>query len=171
MAKKSILRTLLSYSTPVGAITRAADSIGKAGRAIKQTAHVMAEQLPGQSEPGMYPEGDVRNIRDAKERFDVMYEMHGWNEKEFAKQKKTMKVTKITAMVMSILALAGVIVMAIVMPRWLSLFLIPMSGVILLLGMAQGFKFALYEAQLDLREFISAKEYIARPDFWARFMG
>jgi hypothetical protein len=171
MGKKSAFRTSLNYMTPLGAITRATDSIGRAGRALKHTAVVMSEHLPGQSKPGDYPEGDVRNISDAKERFEVMYEMHEWTSAELAKQIRTLKITKLTAFVMSILALTGVIVLAIVVPIWLAVLLIPLSGVVLLLGMAQGFKFALYEAQIDLREFISAREFVAREDFWQRMLG
>jgi hypothetical protein len=164
-------KTVLSFVLPVRAVTGAFSSVKKTGEALGDTFKKMGEQLPGPAVAGTYPEGDVRNISDAKQRFEAMYEMHEWNEKDLAKQVKTTKNTKLTAMVTGILALAGVIALAVKAPLWLSVFLIPVSAAVIVLGLAQSFKYALYEAQLDLREFISAREFVARADLWARYFG
>jgi hypothetical protein len=164
-------KTVLSYVVPVRAVTGAFGSIKKTGAVLGDTFKKMGERLPGPAVAGTYEEGDVRNISDAKERFETMYEMHGWTEKELAKQIKTSRNTKLTAMVTGIFAVTGVIVLAIKAPLVLSVFLIPISGVVLVLGLSQSFKYALYETQMNLREFISAREFAAREDFFIRYFG
>lgn len=168
---KSTTRTILSYMTPARAIGRALDSVGKTKDVLVQTAHVMGQALPGQAAKAEYPEGDLRNITNAKERFEAMYETHEWSEKELVGQIRTLRITKITAMIMGIFSFAGVFLIAAFAPLWVAIFMIPASGVMLILGMAQAFKYALYEAQIKLREFISAREFVAREDFWTRLFG
>lgn len=168
--KRGFGATLIMVTTPAGAVKRIFTSLSRTKEALSETARGMREALPGQVR-GDYPEGDVRNITDAKERFEAMYQLHGWSEPELAVQVRTLKFTKITAIVMAIFSVAGVVWLAVVAPLWLSIFLIPMGGCSLVLGLAQAFKYALYEAQIQLREFISAKEFINRDDFWPRVLG
>lgn len=113
----------------------------------------------------------MRNIKDARLRYQAMYELHGWTEKDISKQLKTYRLTKMTAFISAVAALCGVIVLAIKAPLVIAVVLIPVSGSALVLGIAQGFKYALYEAQISLREFISAREFVSREDFWLRLLG
>lgn len=166
---------VLSYTTPWGAIKRSARSISKAKGSIQETAqalgHSLGKQLPGQAGEAAYEEGDVRNITDSKLRFETMYEMHKWTPGELKTQVKVLRRTKMTAFVMSIIAAGGVVVVATMLPRWAALFMIPLAGISMIVGFAQGFKYALYEAQIDLRELISSREYVSRNDFWKRLFG
>jgi hypothetical protein len=171
MAEPKKVGKALAYFTPVRAVSRAFSSVSQTKGSLVEAAKTLGASLPGQSAPGDYEEGDIRNISDAKERFQAMYELHEWTEPQLLKQLKSLRMTKITAMVMSVFSVAGVMLLAWAAPMWLSLFLIPVSGAVMVLGIAQTFKYALYQAQIELREFISAREFANLPDFCERLIG
>lgn len=131
----------------------------------------MGESLPGQAKPTKYEEDDPRGIANSRERFAALYELEGWSEAELNQQVKAVRRTKITAICMSIFAIAGVIVLATTVPAWMAIFLIPASGSLLILGFAQAFKYAQMETQIALRDLISAREFVSRDDFWVRLFG
>lgn len=163
--------TLGSLLLPTAAIRRAVDALSHTRESLGKTVEQMKDSLPSQTSPGKYPEDDVRSISDSRQRFETMYEMHRWNEVELAEQIRITKRTKIVALVICIVSMVGALAFAIRAPMWLSVFMIPVTGSLLILGFAQSFKYALYEAQMNLREFISAREFLARNDFWQRFLG
>lgn len=171
MAEPKKIGKALAYFTPIRAVGRAFSSVSQTKNSLVEAATRMRQALPGQAAPGSYPAGDLRNISDAKERFEAMYQLHGWTEPDIQKQLRSLQITKITSMVMAILSVGGVVLLATSTPLWISLFLIPVSGAVLILGIAQAFKHALYQAQIELREFISAREFVSRPDFIARLFG
>ena len=131
----------------------------------------MAASLPTQGKPGLYSEGDLRNIADAKERFVAMYQNNDWTEPQLLTQIAVCRRTKIFALILAILGVTGIIVLAVKTPAWIAILLTFPASLCLLLGVGKSFQFALYEAQLKLRELISAREFVARPDFFVRFFG
>lgn len=162
---------IVDFVTPMGAVRRAAASVVRAASAVKASAKTMGESLPGQANGAGFAEDDPRSIADARERFSALYELEGWTESDLRLQVKAVRRTKITAICMSIFALAGVVVLATTVPLWMAIFLIPASGSLLVLGFAQAFKYALMETQVSLRELISAREFVGRSDFWMRLFG
>lgn len=157
--------------TPVGAVRRAFDSLSHTKDVLKDTRNEMIARLPDQKFNGEYPEGDIRNIKDAKLRYQTMYAEHQWTPAGIEDQVKACRRTKLTAFVMAILAVAGVVTLAISAPLWLTICLMPVACVTLLLGAAKGFQYALYETQMDLEELISAREFVSRNDFFQRLIG
>lgn len=171
MSADSKVETVLKYTTPWGAIKRASTSITSAKGALQESAKALGNTLPGQPVDGQYEEDDVRSITDAKLRFETMYVMHAWTPEALAQQVRVLRRTKITAFVMSVISAGAVIAVAVTVPRWVALLMIPLAGGSMLLGFAQGFKHGLYEAQIHLRELISAREFVSRDDFWQRLLG
>lgn len=171
MEKQKRVGRALAYFTPVRAVSRAFSSVSQTKGSLIEAAKSMRESLPGQGKTGAYPEGDLRNISDAKARFEAMYELHEWTEPLLQAQLRSLRITKITAMAMAVFSVAGVVLLAMTTPLWLSVFLIPLSGMVMVLGIAQSFKHALFQTQLELREFISAREFAGRQDFLARLVG
>lgn len=161
----------IDFVLPTGAIRRTTQSIGRTADVIKQTAKDMKAALPDQAMAGDFPEGDLRNISDPGERFEAMYALHEWTPMELSQQVRTLKRTKMTAMCVSVLSLIGIVWLATSSALWVSIFLIPASGSLLILGFAQAFKYALFETQILLREFISARQFVERDDFWLRLFG
>ena len=171
MTDKKSSSTLLNYLTPMGAVNRALSSVARAKQSLQTAAGSMGQLLPGQAASQVYEDGDVRNIQDSRLRYQAMYEMHGWTQVEIAQQLKTLRLTKMVAFVSAIVALSAVLILAVKAPLWLALVLIPMSGAGLVLGVAQGFRYALYETQIKLGDFISAREFASREDFWHMLIG
>lgn len=162
---------IIDFVTPSGAVRRAASSVVRTVAAVKDSAKTMGENLPGQQDTPDYPEDDLRNIVNARERFEAMYEAGQWSQADLVLQTRAVRRTKITALCMSVFALAGVVVLATTVDVWIAIFLIPASGSLLILGFSQAFRYALMETQISLRELISAREFVARNDFWLRFFG
>lgn len=164
-------RKILSLISPFGGIVRAGKALAHTGAVLKNTVKVMGQSLPGQARPGSFEEGDIRNIADSKERFQAMYVEHGWTPGEIVQQIKALRATKFTAVVTSVVSFFAVLALAIVVPRWIALFLIPISGIVFICGISLTFKYALFEAQVKLEDFISAKEFVSREDFFDRLIG
>lgn len=128
----------------------------------------MGEKLPGQKLQKDYEVDDPRAISNSSERFEAMYDAGAWSEAELLKQIVACRRTKITAICMIIFSFVGIVALAISVPVWMAIFLIPASGSLLILGTAMTFKFALMQTQLLLRDLIAANEFVARDDFWKR---
>lgn len=162
---------VIDFVTPLGAIRRASSSIAHTASMLKESAQKMHEQLPGQQAKKDYESDDPRGIRDSAERFEALYVAGDWTEFEIARQIIACHRTKITAICMIIFSLAAIVILATSVPKWMAIFLIPVSGSLFILGLAMTFKYALMETQLLLRDLIAANEFVARDDFWRRLIG
>lgn len=163
----------MSYLTPLYGIRRAADSLAKTGQTLGAAARAAAQSLPGQktSAQQAYEEGDPRRLADPHERFEAIYEINNWTPDDLRRQLGACRNAKLVALLMSVLAFFGVVVAAVYASLLLRLLLIPCGGCVLLLGIAQCFRYALYETQISLRALISARDFVSRPDFWIRLLG
>ena len=171
MTEKKTRGGLLDYLTPMGAIRRSFKSVSQTKTILQETKDKMVASLPGQNRSDKFPENDIRNITDSRLRFQAMYDEHGWTQPELDAQAKTCQRTKLVAFVMSIISVFGVVVLVLNSPLWVTIVLTPVACVMLLLGIAKGFQFALYEAQIRLRDLISAREFVSRIDFFDRLIG
>jgi hypothetical protein len=161
----------IAYFTPVRPIMRAKDSVVGLRQVLSETGQRMRSQLPAQRPEAGYPEDDARSIEDSKERFEAMYALHGWNEEDLAKQVLALKKSRLTALIMSVVSLAAVLVALFSLPVYAFLVVLPLGGCLGALGAAKAFQFALYEAQIERRELISAREFASAPDLWHRMIG
>lgn len=163
MAKRGFF---MYWFTPLGRMRDAANQLGDA---IKDSKSKLKPPEPKSMDE--LDERDVRRITDARERFEVMYAMHQWTPEELARQKKALKVGKVTALAMAafvFLVSLGVVAMASPMVQ---LFAMPLGIFITILSLTQAFRYALFETQVDLRAFIDARSFLAMPDFWRRLLG
>lgn len=167
--KKSVASRLL-YFTPWRSITRAGQSIVTTKERLSETFDSLRQSLPHRSDADQFEEGDLRNIADHKERFEALYEANRWSEEELAAQIRACSRTKIVGLVCSGVALLSAIYSAGYAPLWMLVFLIPLEGCVIILGIAQAFKFALYQAQLVERSLFGARDFFSRADFFSRLV-
>lgn len=168
MDTKPKKRNIAAFFLPTSAIKRSVT-------AIRHTSEVVGgslkAQLPDQRVSKEYPPDDLRNISDSKARYRALYEANRWTPSEIQTQLKVIRATKMVAFVMAIVSVATIILVALFAPLWVLFFFIVGAGATMLIGVAKGFQYALYETQIQLEDLISAKEFTSRPDFFSRLIG
>ena len=152
---------------PVKAIGRASKSVVDTKTALVDMVKQFRDNLPEQE---TVESDDPRVITDPRMRFEVLYEMNGWSAEELETQRKAVRRTKITSLIMCVLAFCAVVVGLLVAPVWMLLFAMPAAGCLLILSLAQVFKYAHFQAQIELRQLISAREFASLPDFFSRLI-
>jgi len=154
------------WLTPLGRMRDAADSLSSA---VKDSKNKL--KPPSACDIASLDVQDVRRIADARDRFDAMYVLHRWTPSEIAQQRKALRSGKVTALIMAaIVFLVSLLVIATGSPM-IQMFAMPLGIFITILSLAQAFRYALFETQLDLRAFIDARSFLAMPDFWSRILG
>lgn len=151
----------LYWFTPLGALRRAQRSIVEASSSVKES---FSRREEGSRTPE--PSSD----EEARRRFEEMYRAKGWTEAELKEQLKAVRSAKITAlalMAFSVVCAMGVLVFA---PLWLRFLAFPLGVAISVLCFAQALRFAIWEAQIEQRAFISARTFVGYPDFWLRLI-
>lgn len=160
-------RKVLEYIFPIRQVSKAATSVREASRSVKGA--VMGAASSGRTED-LHPD-DVRRIEDSRERFEAMYQLHGWTPGEIEQQIRAVRATKVVALCFgSAIFVSSLGVILFVKPL-LWFVALPLGGCLTMLCAAQSFKYALYEAQLKERRFLNAKEFLGLPDFWSRLIG
>lgn len=159
---------------PTRAVRRAADSLDDARNSVVDLFAQMRNGMPGRQKQGEgqsnFAQGDPRAIEDSRERFEAIYLLNGWSRKELSDQLSAVRRTKLAALVMSAGAFAAVVTAMFILPVWLLLVVMPTGGCVLIIGLAQAFKFSHYQAQLEMRSLISAREFASLPDFFERLI-
>ncbi len=161
-------RGLLEWITPVGSFRRAAESIAEAKQSVKE-ALASSRVKPARVED--LDERDVRRITDARQRFEVMYQMHGWTEAELREQLRAVRATKVTAQALAGVAFVATLGAVFLVQPLMLMIVVPLGGSVTVLCAAQAFRYALWETQIVERSFVDAKTFLAMPDFWRRFIG
>jgi hypothetical protein len=154
------------WFTPFGRMRDAANSLGDAVKDSKSKL-----KPPRVVDLDDLDERDVRRITDAKERFEVMYAMHQWTPAELANQKKALKAGKVTALAMAAFVFIVSLGLIAVASPMVHLFAMPLGIFLTILSLAQSFRYALFETQVELRAFIDARAFLSMPDFWRRLLG
>jgi len=161
MAKRGFF---MYWFTPLGRMRDAAGSLTDALRASSSRIKSVA-QTPGPLDPR-----DVRSTESDRERFTIMYELYKWTPEELVQQKRALRVGKITALtVAAVVFIVSLGLIAFSAPM-VQLFAMPMGILLTVLSLAQAFRYALHEAQVDSRALISAKTFLSLPDFWSRVL-
>ena len=166
----SKLRNTISFISPAKPIADASKSLVRMRDALRGMADEMKNGLE-KPVPIEEIRGALEAAQDGKQRFAVLYEAGAWTQPELDEQLKAVHRTKLACLASSAVALAAIISAAIFLPLWMYFFIMPMLGCMLILALAQSFKFALYEAQLELKDIITAKKFVSLPDFWPRYLG
>lgn len=160
----------LEWVFPVRQMRKASESVAEASSEVRGAFVSMGRRMPAHK-PGDYPEGDIRNIADPRERFSAMYENGDWTPQEVETQLLTVRRTKVATLAVAVAALIAAFGVMLTAPMMFMVFLLPAAGCVCILGVAQSFKFALFEAQLKERSLIDARTFWRMPDFWQRFLG
>lgn len=159
------------YFTPIYPLMRTAGALTRARETVVKAIKKGNDNLSSSTPEGKYPEDDVRSIQNAEQRFQAMYELHEWSECELHMQKLACQRTKLASFSIAIVGFISVLGLILAMPYWTMMFILPVGGCVVILGLAQGFKFALYQAQIDLKSLIGARDFLAREDFFVRLIG
>lgn len=168
---KSRRQKAVDLMLPTVPLRRISTALRQTGASLRETAEQFKAALPDHPTARQsFEEGDPRAIEDPRERFEAMYSIGGWSERELGEQRIAIVRTKLTALIMSSATLAGVVGALVMAPLWMLLFILPLGGSVLILCLAQTFKFAHYQAQIELRSLISARQFASRPDFLARLV-
>lgn len=160
-----------SYITPAHSISKAWASIKVASTAIGRIPSGLREGLPDQGTTPSDDGTDLRTIQDSAERFNAIYTGNGWSEETLREQRMACVRTKLTCFVLMIVSISCSILAFLVLPFFSLMVATPVLGCLIILCAAQGFKFALYQAQIDTRNLISAKEFANMDDFFYRLIG
>ncbi len=154
------------YFTPVYPLRRAFGSMGQAGERIRQTFVALGHRMPARDSQGKA--GDVGAIADDKDRFEEIYKANGWTERDLGEQVIACKRTRLTCVFLAAVSLAIAFTALFLAPIWTLIFILPIGGSTAILALAQAFKFALFETQIELRSLIDARTFYARDDLFAR---
>lgn len=160
MAEK---RSVWSLISPLSPFRRAARSLGDAGEAIKEAV--------GRRNQRRIDWSASIDLGTARRRFEQSFEIQGWTEEELAEQLRAVRVTKLTALIMTSVAFAVSLGSMLLAPLWMLFFVLPIGGCVTILCAAQAFRYGLWEAQIKERAFIGPREYLSMPDFWQRLLG
>ena len=104
-------------------------------------------------------------VSDA-ERFEALVELHCWTDQGLAQQLLAVRRTKLFAIVSTTVGFVGALVAMITLPQWMLLFLLPGTLLLCTMGGSRVFLMGLYQAQLEERRLLKAKEYLSRPDLF-----
>ena len=157
---------------PTVPLRRMSRAFGETRASLRETLKQFKAALPDQPTGSRsFEEGDPRGIEDPRERFEALYAIGGWSEQELDEQRRAVVRTKLVALIMSVVTFSGVLGALVMAPLWMLLFIVPLGGSLLILGLAQTFKFAHYQAQLEMRSLISARQFASLPDFLVRLVG
>lgn len=109
---------------------------------------------------------DAAAIECPVERFAELVEQNNWTEKELRDQVTAVRRTKYFAMFSVVLGLVFVAVLAVGVPAYLAILLIPASGFVVALGVAMILKYTLFQEQLRRKSLVTLKVILSDPDFW-----
>lgn len=151
----------LYWFTPLGALRRAQRSIVEASASVKDSFS-RREEGPKTPEPS--------SDEEARRRFEEMYRAKGWTEAELKEQFKAVRSAKITALALMAASMVCAIGALIFAPLWIRFLAFPLGVAITVLCFAQALRFAIWEAQIEQRAFISARTFVGYPDFWSRLI-
>lgn len=160
-----------SYITPARSISKAWGAIRTASSAVGRIPGGLRDGLPDQSSPADHGGTDFRTIQDSAERFNDIYTQNGWTDASLQEQRTACVRTKLTCFVLMIVSVFSAILSFLILPFFSLMIATPILGCLIILCAAQGFKFALYQAQIDTRNLISAKEFAKMDDFFYRLIG
>ena len=150
-----------------GQLGKSRRNIGEALAAARETrARLLAEsKLPIKTV--VLADGTEHELpADPSERFEFLYEVMGWDASVHASQIRAARLTKFGSIAMTLIAFGLVCFMIFKVPMWISWLLIPTSLLVLAIGAATTFRWALVEFQYTQRSLINFKTFLVQPNFF-----
>lgn len=112
----------------------------------------------------------LRDIKNPRMRFEVLYKRNNWNPKELEEQWVAFRLTKLAAWIVGALLMVPCLISVAYVPAWAML---PMLGVVFMLCCLCVFvalKNALMQSQLELRSLHTWSDYVSRKDFFRHLL-
>ena len=104
-------------------------------------------------------------IRDPRRRFQAVAELNRWTEEELGDQLVAVRRGRRFALISACLVLFFAVVTFVKAPVWVVLVLAPCLFVGCVVAVTQGFKYGLYQWQLEDRCLYGPADYLSRADF------
>lgn len=153
------------YSEPIKRISADARKI----KSHLAEARAVASKKEDQHEYIDKTEEGREQIKSSQDAFEILYTKNKWDEQQLADQIKGVRRAKWTGWIcmwFSILIPILVIIISSNSGIWFKFFTVG-SGVLAIINFcSRGLKYSIFEAQLNLRDLISFKEFWAREDKW-----
>lgn len=110
---------------------------------------------------------EIEMPADPAERFELLYEVHGYDAAYLANQLRAARRAKFACMITSVLCFVLAMVLLVTTSMaWLAMLMIPLSMLMLALCFSMTFYWALIEFQFTKRSLVSYKTFLAQEDFF-----
>lgn len=160
-SKKGVVRRAASFAAlPITA------PLGQIAQSTKNTRARMA-QLKELRAKRLERVKELEKV-SGEERFSLVYKEKGWTEIELAEQLQAVRKAKWAALISCFFWLLIFGYLMSISGGLVALFLAVVMFGVLTFSLLNMFRYGLYEAQIHLRSFISAKDFLARSDMWQR---
>jgi hypothetical protein len=167
-AAKSTLRW---FALP---IVRPLEQVAESTAAIRadmERVRLLREQrkLTLAEERAAIEEGDLcdpAKIKNPSQRFQAYYKLRGWTEDELTAQLGAFKITKRACVIACSLLLLVAVGGLFVLPGVVQLLMAPVILTLASAMLAMAFRYGLLQSQLEERRLHSARDYLARADFF-----
>ncbi|TAL65693.1 MAG: hypothetical protein EPN79_10965 [Burkholderiaceae bacterium] len=146
---------------------KSGSNIGEALAAARETRKRMREDAALPIKSVLLADGTEIDLpNDPSERFELLYKVMQWNPRIHHSQITAARRTKFGSIGMSLVSFILVCLLIFMVPMWLSIVLIPASLLVLAIGAATTFRWALVEYQYTRRSLVTYRVFIAQPDFF-----
>lgn len=103
---------------------------------------------------------------DPAERFEYLYQVMAWNPEVHMSQVRAARFTKFASIVMTVLSFALICFLVFKVPMWISIIMVPASLLVLAIGAATTFRWALVEFQYTRRALVDWRTFLVQPDIF-----
>lgn len=165
MDKKKVALKVASYATPYPTFARAFQSLVKLGKGVSAAIPKKDGTDDARAEPAAPGSWAAMS---ASEKFEHAYSQGGWTEEQVLRQYGAFRAAKFVQLVIGLALLPALVAVAITAPLWLVMFSVPVMSAFSVVLIAQAFRHAWWQCQIDLRAMITFKEFIGRSDLFAR---
>ena len=139
-------------------LVRAGEQLNDSKRRLKASAGAAKKQFHSLT--------DAAAIENPAARFAALVEENEWTEKELRDQLIAVRRTKYFAMFAIVLGVFFVVVLAVTVPAYLAILLIPAAGFVIALGTAMILKYTLFQEQLRRKSLVTLKTVLSDQGFW-----
>ncbi|WP_454909695.1 hypothetical protein [Variovorax gossypii] len=103
---------------------------------------------------------------DPGERFEYLYEVMGWTPELHKSQVRAVRFTKFASIAMTVVSFALICFLVFKVPLWISIIMVPASLLVLAIGAATTFRWALVEFQYTRRALVDWRTFLVQPDIF-----
>lgn len=159
--KKSVIRTMALYATPIPALSRAAKALLSAAKGLAKAAPVSKKEKAA-------GEASSWDSMTPAERFHHASVTGEWTEQDLYRQMAAFRAAKFVQLFVGVMLLPAAVMLALYASLWVVAFGVPTLASFSVVMLAQSLRHAWWQCQIDLRSMISFKEFVGRPDLFGR---